>query len=73
MNRIEVILTPGNFGAGYASPIISAIDPAGAIGPINTSSPFDDVAVLSRLRSVEITRESTQASRRHFNYSDWLM
>lgn len=73
MNHVDCMITPCQFGAGYSTPIVSAVDPAGEFGPINQATSFEDLAALSRLRSVAITENPMQRSRRNFNYSNWLM
>lgn len=40
-------------GAGQAGPVVSAIDPAGSVGPILESAPNLQIA-FSRLRTVAI-------------------
>jgi hypothetical protein len=49
------MITPCQFGAGYSTPIVSAVDPAGGFGPINQVTVAEDLLTLSRLRSVQIT------------------
>merc|ERR1712203_999141 len=60
------------FGSGYSAPIISAVDPAGEFGPINTTDIQDTILALSRLRSVKQTVNPMEACHRHFDYSSWL-
>jgi hypothetical protein len=73
VNTVDCMITPCQFGAGYSTPIVSAVDPAGEFGPINQSTTLEDLLALSRLRSVAITSNPLERSRRHFNYSNWLM
>jgi hypothetical protein len=67
------MITPCQFGAGYSTPIVSAVDPAGGFGPINQATVFEDLLSLSRLRSVAITSNPMERSRRTFDYGNWLM
>merc|ERR1712203_482048 len=56
------------FGSGYSAPIISAVDPAGEFGPINTTDIQDTILALSRLRSVKQTVNPMEACHR-----SWLL
>merc|ERR1712139_726736 len=73
VNEVDCTITPCQFGAGYSTPIVSAVDPAGEFGPINQATSFDDLLALSRLKSVAITSNPMERSRRTFNYGNWLM
>jgi hypothetical protein len=67
------MITPCQFGAGYSTPFVSAVDPAGGFGPINQATTFQDLLCLSRLRSVAITSNPMERVKRTFNYGNWLM
>merc|ERR1719422_2323665 len=67
------MITPCQFGAGYSTPIVSAVDPAGGFGPINQATVQEDLLTLSRLRSVQITQNPMERCKRVMNYSNWLM
>jgi hypothetical protein len=58
-------------GIGITSPTITAIDPAGSIGPI-LSGVADVIQAFSRLRSVSIVRPYKSCGRQ-LNYSNWLV
>jgi hypothetical protein len=58
-------------GSGITGPTVSAVDPAGSVGPI-----LEDTAALlqafSRLRSLNISGAYSTCVRK-FDYSNWLM
>jgi len=73
VNSVECMITPCQFGAGYSTPIVSAVDPAGGFGPINQATVQEDLLTLSRLRSVQITQNPMERCHRTMNYGNWLM
>jgi len=55
VNHVDCMITPCQFGAGYSTPIVSAVDPSGGFGPINQATTLEDLLAISRLKSVAIT------------------
>jgi len=70
LDSVEVQYLPLNPGAGYQSPCVSAIDPAGALGPVNAGASEIQLAV-SRLRTANITPAFQKCTRR-VDYRSWL-
>jgi len=68
---VELIYYPSEYGAGANAPVVSAIDPAGSIGPIDSTTTDIQVA-FSRLRSVAIHNARKPVVRR-INFSNWLV
>jgi len=71
INEVELIFYPNMNGQGACTPTVSAIDPAGSVGPVDSSASDIQVA-LSRLRSVDIC-SSYKPCRRKINFSNWLV
>jgi hypothetical protein len=71
VNEVTLEFLPCMIGQGLTAPIVSAIDPAGSVGPVDSSASDIQVA-LSRLRSVDIT-SAYRGSCRKINYANWLV
>ena len=71
INSVELVFYPNMNGQGACTPVVSAIDPAGSVGPVDSAAADIQVA-LSRLRSVDIC-SSYKACKRSINFSNWLV
>lgn len=71
VNWVELTYFPSVFGAGANAPVVSAIDPAGSIGPVDSTTTDIQIA-FSRLRSVAVHQANRPVHRR-INFSNWLV
>jgi hypothetical protein len=62
---------PNMTGNGITGPTVTAVDPAGSVGPILENA-VEVLNAYSRLRSVAITKPY-EPCHRNLNYSNWLV
>lgn len=71
VNWVELTYFPSVFGAGANGPVVTALDPAGSIGPIDAAATDIQIA-FSRLRSVDI-KPACRPAHMRINFSNWLV
>jgi hypothetical protein len=68
---VELTYFPSVFGAGGNGPVVTALDPAGSLGPVDASAADIQIA-FSRLRSVAI-KPACKPVHMRINFSNWLV